>query len=179
MAGLDLVKGPHWSSILGLYGEGGSISQVLKDRTQVQLKDKARNLKLFFLKSNTEVPYFLKAVTGDLKSRAPGQAARREAEERSRLEDRARSDTILALASGSLANGDVRSSSQSTDDRNSPTPVSPTSSSNNIDGPEELHVVAPERACQVPTPPKLSDEEDEDERLRQTLMNANASSSRR
>jgi hypothetical protein len=180
MAGLDLVKGPHWSSILGLYGESGSISQVLKDRTQVQLKDKARNLKLFFLKSNTEVPYFLQAVTGELKTRAPTQAARREAEERARLahsENQARSDTIIALASGSLANGGVRNSSQSTGERNSLTPVSP-ASSNNTDGPEELQVVASEEERQVPTPPRLSDEEDEDEKLRQTLMHENASSSR-
>ena len=71
MAGLDAVKGPHWSQILALYGSGGSISEALRDRTQVQLKDKARNLKLFFLKSGIEVPYYLGFVTGELKSRAP------------------------------------------------------------------------------------------------------------
>lgn len=82
MAGLDSVKGPHWSQILALYGPKGSLSEILKDRNQVQLKDKARNLKLFFLKSNIEVPYYLQSVTGELKTRAPTQAARREAEER-------------------------------------------------------------------------------------------------
>ncbi|ODQ52042.1 hypothetical protein SAICODRAFT_58502, partial [Saitoella complicata NRRL Y-17804] len=66
-AGLDALKGPHWSQILALYGPGGSISEALKDRTQVQLKDKARNLKLWFLKNNFEVPHYLKCVTGDLK----------------------------------------------------------------------------------------------------------------
>ena len=71
MAGLDAVKGPHWSQILALYGPGGTISEALRDRTQVQLKDKARNLKLFFLKSHIEVPYYLGFVTGELKSRAP------------------------------------------------------------------------------------------------------------
>ncbi|KAG4305342.1 hypothetical protein PORY_001512 [Pneumocystis oryctolagi] len=40
-AGLDQVKGPHWSQILTLYGAGGTISEALKDRNQVQLKDKA------------------------------------------------------------------------------------------------------------------------------------------
>src|SRR6187402_810379 len=55
MAGLDQVKGPHWSQIMALYGPNGSINQILKDRNQVQLKDKARNLKLFFLKSGIEV----------------------------------------------------------------------------------------------------------------------------
>ncbi|KIW33997.1 hypothetical protein, variant [Cladophialophora immunda] len=85
MTGLDQVKGPHWSQILAMYGPGGTISEALKDRNQVQLKDKARNLKLFFLKSGIEVPYYLKYVTGDLKTRAPAQALRQEAMERDRL----------------------------------------------------------------------------------------------
>ncbi|OAL34801.1 hypothetical protein AYO20_05996 [Fonsecaea nubica] len=85
MTGLDQVKGPHWSQILAMYGPGGTISEALKDRNQVQLKDKARNLKLFFLKSGIEVPYYLKYVTGDLKTRAPAQALRQEARERDRL----------------------------------------------------------------------------------------------
>ena len=50
MTGLDRVQGPHWSQILGLFGPGGSENEVLKDRNQVQLKDKARNLKLFLPK---------------------------------------------------------------------------------------------------------------------------------
>lgn len=80
MAGLDHVKGPHWSQILAMYGAGGSVDESLKDRNQVQLKDKARNLKLFFLKSGIEVPYYLQFVTGELKTRAPQVA--RQAEER-------------------------------------------------------------------------------------------------
>jgi hypothetical protein len=68
-----------------MYGPGGTVSEALKDRNQVQLKDKARNLKLFFLKSGIEVPYYLKYVTGDLKTRAPGQASKQEARERDRL----------------------------------------------------------------------------------------------
>ncbi|KAM0130783.1 hypothetical protein ACHAO1_007735 [Botrytis cinerea] len=103
MAGLDSVKGPHWSQILALYGDKGSVSTILRDRNQVQLKDKARNLKLFFLKSNIEVPYYLQCVTGELKTRAPTQAARKEAEERARLagnEESARFHGVLALAAG-------------------------------------------------------------------------------
>lgn len=84
MTGLDQVKGPHWSQILAMYGPGGTVSEALKDRNQVQLKDKARNLKLFFLKSGIEVPYYLKYVTGDLRTRAPGQASKQEAKERDR-----------------------------------------------------------------------------------------------
>ncbi|KAL8942074.1 MAG: hypothetical protein Q9211_001550 [Gyalolechia sp. 1 TL-2023] len=84
MAGLDHVKGPHWSQILALYGPGGTLNETLKDRNQVQLKDKARNLKLFFLKSSIEVPYYLQFVTGELKTRAP-QAAR-QAEQRENSE---------------------------------------------------------------------------------------------
>lgn len=103
MAGLDMVKGPHWSQILTLFGQNGTISDILKDRTQVQLKDKARNLKLFFLKTNSEMPYYLQAVTGELKTRAPTQAARKEAEERARMnseEDQAKLQGIMTLAGG-------------------------------------------------------------------------------
>ncbi|KAF9777248.1 hypothetical protein IL306_004477 [Fusarium sp. DS 682] len=67
------------------------------------LKDKARNLKLFFLKTNSEMPYYLQAVTGELKTRAPTQAARKEAEERARMnseEDQAKIQGIMTLAGG-------------------------------------------------------------------------------
>lgn len=67
--GLAEVKGPHWSQILSLYGRGGSISEVLKDRSQIQLKDKARNLKLWYLKVGNEVPACLQGVTGELRKR--------------------------------------------------------------------------------------------------------------
>ena len=106
MAGLDRVKGPHWSQILAMFGPGGTINESLKDRNQVQLKDKARNLKLFFLKSGIEVPYYLQFVTGELKTRAPGQAAKNEAKERERMnidEDKAHVEGILALANGGRA----------------------------------------------------------------------------
>jgi protein TBF1 len=72
MLGLDQVKGPHWSQILAMHGLGGTVNEVLKERDQVQLKDKARNLKLFFLKAGIEVPYYLSTVTGELETRAPG-----------------------------------------------------------------------------------------------------------
>ena len=103
MAGLDRVKGPHWSQILAMFGPGGTINEVLKDRNQVQLKDKARNLKLFFLKSGIEVPYYLQFVTGELKTRAPGQAAKNEAKGKSAMsEDRAHVEGVMALAGGQL-----------------------------------------------------------------------------
>lgn len=60
------VEGPHWSKILELFGAGGKISEALKNRTQVQLKDKARNWKMFFLKSGLPVPLYLQKVTGDM-----------------------------------------------------------------------------------------------------------------
>ncbi|EFR00269.1 telomeric DNA-binding factor trf1 [Nannizzia gypsea CBS 118893] len=115
MAGLDRVKGPHWSQILSMFGPGGTISEALKDRNQVQLKDKARNLKLFFLKSGIEVPYYLKFVTGELKTRAPAQAAKQEARERERQqgeEDKAHVEGIegmMALA-GAHASASVEPS---------------------------------------------------------------------
>lgn len=60
------LKGPLWSTILELFGQGGRINESLKNRTQVQLKDKARNWKMFFLKLGLPVPAYLQKVTGDL-----------------------------------------------------------------------------------------------------------------
>lgn len=60
------LKGTQWSVILELFGQGGRINELLKNRTQVQLKDKARNWKMFFLKSGLPVPAYLQKVTGDL-----------------------------------------------------------------------------------------------------------------
>ncbi|KAK6465342.1 telomere repeat binding factor-domain-containing protein [Scheffersomyces coipomensis] len=60
------LKGPQWSTILELFGNGGKISEALKNRSQVQLKDKARNWKMFFLKSGLPVPAYLQRVTGEL-----------------------------------------------------------------------------------------------------------------
>lgn len=99
MAGLDAVKGPHWSQILELHGENGTVSRTLKGRTQVQLKDKARNLKLFFLKGDIEVPHYLQSVTGELKTRAPTKAAKKDAEtrEQASTEDQAKYNSIMAL----------------------------------------------------------------------------------
>lgn len=74
LSGLDRVSGPHWSQILALYGRGGSVSEVLKDRNQVQLKDKARNLKLWYLKTGKEVPSALQGVTGELRKRGGARA---------------------------------------------------------------------------------------------------------
>lgn len=115
--GLDRVKGPHWSQILAMYGAGGSVSEALKDRNQVQLKDKARNFKLYFLKNNIQLPYSLSLVTGELRTRAPAQAAKNEAEERGRLSEEygyAEGGTALTAGEGEEnaptadgANGDV------------------------------------------------------------------------
>lgn len=60
------LEGPHWSNILEMFGPGGQISEALKNRNQTQLKDKARNWKMFFLKSGLPVPQYLQKVTGDL-----------------------------------------------------------------------------------------------------------------
>ena len=92
MAGLDRVKGPHWSQILAMFGPGGTVNESLKDRNQVQLKDKARNLKLFFLKSCIEVPYYLQFVTGELKTRAPTQHPK--------PDDKGHAEAVFTLAGG-------------------------------------------------------------------------------
>lgn len=84
LRGLDKVQGPYWSQILELYGPGGSISEVLKDRTQVQLKDKARNLKIFFERCGYPIPAVFQYVTGNLASRKhTGKKAR----ERKRVDE--------------------------------------------------------------------------------------------
>ncbi|KAK6542816.1 TTAGGG repeat binding factor [Orbilia ellipsospora] len=108
MLGLDYVKGPHWSQILAMFGAGGTINEALKDRNQVQLKDKARNLKLFFLKSGMDVPYYLQFVTGELKTRAPGQVAKnekRKQQEEEANQNRATVDALNVLVGGA-SNGE-------------------------------------------------------------------------
>lgn len=128
--GLDMVKGPHWSQILSLFGPNGSLSNILADRTQVQLKDKARNLKLFFLKTNSEMPYYLQCVTGELKTRAPTQAARKEAEEKARInseEQQAHVNGILTLANGLQNNGPSTHTPSATAPPRSATPSQPVS----------------------------------------------------
>lgn len=69
LKGMDRVQGPYWAQILELYGPGGKISEVLKDRSQVQLKDKARNLKMFFLRLGLPIPAVFQYVTGDYEAR--------------------------------------------------------------------------------------------------------------
>ena len=71
---LTLLSSNYRSQILALYGRGGSISEVLKDRNQVQLKDKARNLKLWYLKTGKDVPPALRGVTGELRKRGGARA---------------------------------------------------------------------------------------------------------
>ncbi|KAJ2896355.1 hypothetical protein MKZ38_005619 [Zalerion maritima] len=80
LIGIESVDGPYWSAILGMFGHNGSISSALAERSQVQLKDKARNLKLFFLKnSDAPLPHCLALVTGNIKTRAPSRHAKMQA----------------------------------------------------------------------------------------------------
>ncbi|KAI1457868.1 telomere repeat binding factor-domain-containing protein [Annulohypoxylon moriforme] len=154
MMGLDMVKGPHWSQILSLFGPNGSISNILADRTQVQLKDKARNLKLFFLKTNSEMPYYLQCVTGELKTRAPTQAARKEAEEKARLnseEQQAHVNGILTLAGG-LQNNSASRQSPSTTVPRSATPSQPLSHPNSQPGTPSFTQQHIQSSAPTPTP---------------------------
>ena len=77
LAGLQETKGPNWSAILALHGKTGTKSHILKNRTQVQLKDKARNMKVFFLRTVGEdgTPEVLKKVTGRVKPPDPQPVA--------------------------------------------------------------------------------------------------------
>ena len=58
-------KGTHWTAILELYGPGGQINESLKNRSSLQLKDKARNWKIYYIKNNLPVPDYLQKATGD------------------------------------------------------------------------------------------------------------------
>lgn len=71
------LKGPQWLTILELFGAGGKISEALKNRNQMQLKDKARNWKMFFLKTGMPVPAYLQKVTGDLEREDRSREAKR------------------------------------------------------------------------------------------------------
>lgn len=79
--------GPQWSRILEHFGAGGTRNEELKNRTQVQLKDKARNWKMSYLKNNQTLPDYLTKVTGELddagkrKKRKVGMSAVPEAPE--------------------------------------------------------------------------------------------------
>ncbi|KAL6944983.1 hypothetical protein ACO0QE_002426 [Hanseniaspora vineae] len=66
------VCGPKWTTILDLFGAGGQLSESLKNRAPVQLKDKARNWKMFFLKTEIPVPPYLEKVTGGIERSTTG-----------------------------------------------------------------------------------------------------------
>jgi hypothetical protein len=157
MMGLDMVKGPHWSQILSLFGPNGSVSNILADRTQVQLKDKARNLKLFFLKTNSEMPYYLQCVTGELKTRAPGQLAKQAAEERAKLnteDEKAHINGIMAL--GSMQNGNGQRPNPA-----SPAPKIPTATTSQISPHLHAHpgtsaITQPQRVPSTQAPSQVS-----------------------
>ncbi|CAI8495691.1 unnamed protein product [Hanseniaspora opuntiae] len=59
------ICGPSWAKILELYGTAGIINESLKNRVDLQLKDKARNWKIWFLSNEIKVlPPYLSKVTG-------------------------------------------------------------------------------------------------------------------
>lgn len=65
--------GPSWSKILELHGPGGKLSEGLRNRNQVQLKDKARNWKKHYLKTGKKLPYYLLKVTGTAEKGSDGK----------------------------------------------------------------------------------------------------------
>lgn len=59
------ICGPAWAMILELYGTAGIINENLKNRNYLQLKDKARNWKIWFLSKEIKtLPPYLSKVTG-------------------------------------------------------------------------------------------------------------------
>lgn len=69
--GLRRFSGPYWSDILGLFGPNGSVSDVLKDRDEAQMEDKACRMKISFLKKGVKFPFYLRPVTGGRRKTAP------------------------------------------------------------------------------------------------------------
>ena len=62
--GLRRFSGPFWDDILGLFGPRGSVSDVLKNRDDAQLEEKVCEMKISYLKSGVQFPYYLRMVTG-------------------------------------------------------------------------------------------------------------------
>ncbi|GAV29832.1 hypothetical protein PMKS-003337 [Pichia membranifaciens] len=60
-----MQKGTHWTAILELYGPGGTINENLKNRSSLQLKDKARNWKIYYTKNKLPIPSYLQKAIGD------------------------------------------------------------------------------------------------------------------
>ncbi|TID16662.1 hypothetical protein CANINC_004114 [Pichia inconspicua] len=60
------LKGTRWTEILELFGPGGQINEALKNRSSLQLKDKARNWKLYYIKNGLPLPPYLENTTGDI-----------------------------------------------------------------------------------------------------------------
>lgn len=50
-----------YAHILGLHGSHGSMDQILKHRTQIDLKDKAINKKCELMRSGRKVPWYLES----------------------------------------------------------------------------------------------------------------------
>ena len=58
--GLRKLKGPFWTELLSLYGQGGKINQVLSEKTRSDLYDKTKSVYQEFLDSGREPPEYLK-----------------------------------------------------------------------------------------------------------------------
>ena len=69
--GMRRVSGPYWSDILALFGPKGSVNDVLKNRDEAQLEDKACTDKISCLKSGVKCPFYLRLITGGRKKTAP------------------------------------------------------------------------------------------------------------
>ncbi|KAG4305929.1 hypothetical protein PORY_000839 [Pneumocystis oryctolagi] len=55
--------GSQWSFILSLYGPNGTLSRDLAERGQVQLKDKARNIKEEYIRAQWKLPPGFESIT--------------------------------------------------------------------------------------------------------------------
>ena len=131
LAGIDILQGPQWSQILRLHGNQGTISQALANRSQVQLKDKGRNMKLIFLKGERYLPKNLSSITGDLKSRGPGRHAK-DSGEQATGSRRGKRQEDHASPNNALDSGTVQQLSGKTDTSHRATPTLPSPEPNGV-----------------------------------------------
>mgnify|MGYP003365450761 CR=1 FL=1 len=105
--------GPSWSKILDLFGPGGKMSEDLKNRTQVQLKDKARNWKLHYLKNGEPLPDYLTKVTGTIsKNTKPKKPKTLKGKAAKEAADAANAAAAAVAASGATTTNSIPDDSQ-------------------------------------------------------------------
>ena len=94
-------KGPYWNEILILYGRGGTINQVLREKTRSDLYEKAKSLHQEFVDSGREPPEYLKSFSKITSSKGSRTATPKACSD-SRCESRAVSKKSRSTSTDSM-----------------------------------------------------------------------------